>query len=175
MEIILKENFPQLGFVGDKVAVRNGYARNFLIPKGLAIEINKRNEKFVKNQIQAIEARKVKMKQEAQELGDKLCADTFVFKLKVGKKGKTFGSLSAKAIYDEVIAKGYVIDRKQIILSEPVKFVGDFTFKAKLHSELTINVPMKVVAEDLTKEEEQAIAEKEQEEAPIVLEEEKKE
>lgn len=147
MDVILKKDFPQLGFTGDKAVVRAGFARNFLIPNGIAVEINKRNEKFLRNQLQFIEAQKNKLKKEAEELAEKLIAETFQFKLKIGEKGKSFGSLTARDLYNELLARGYDIDRNQIVLAESAKSGGKFNFKAKLHSEVSVEVPFEVIAE----------------------------
>lgn len=168
MEVILQDNYPQLGFVGDKVTVKNGFARNFLIPQGLAVEINRRNEKFLKNKLQQIEAKKIRLKSEADAIGSKIASETFEFQLKVGKKGKAFGSITVKNIFDAVVEKGYNIESNQVTLPSPVKFVGDFTFNVKLHTEVNQEVAFKVVADEVapTKEEEAAEANV-KEEAPV--------
>ena len=121
MQVILQKDYPQLGFIGEQVVVKNGFARNYLIPQGIALEINKRNEKFYRNKLQQIQSKKEKLLTTAQEVGEKLQAETFEFKLKVGAKGKSYGSITSRDIHKTVTGKGFELDRNQIILSEPVK------------------------------------------------------
>lgn len=147
MEIILQQDYPQLGFTGEKHDVKNGFARNFLIPRGIAVEINKANEKFIKNKLQAIEARRSKLLNDAKEIAAKMVAENLQFSIKVGKKGKTFGSLSAREIYDELVKRGYALNRRQVVLTDSIKLAGNFTCQVKLHSDFTAEVPVKVVAD----------------------------
>ncbi len=147
MEVILERDYPQLGFVGDRVQISRGFGRNYLIPQGIAVEVNARNEKFLKNKMQAIATQRAKLKADAQALADKMKSETWEFTLKVGSKGKSFGSVSAKDVYELVIARGYEVDKKQVLLTDAVRSSGDYKFSVKLHSEVTAVVPLKVLAD----------------------------
>ena len=147
MQVILQKDYPQLGFIGEQVVVKSGFARNFLIPQGIALEINKRNEKFYRNKLQQIQSKKQGLLTTAQEVGEKLQAETFEFKLKVGAKGKSYGSITSRDIHKTVTDKGFELDRNQILLSEPIKKAGEFRFQAKLHSDVVVDVSAQVFAE----------------------------
>ena len=121
VEVILKENFPQLGWVGDRVRVRRGFARNWLIPKNIAVEASARNRKQLEHHVAAINAKKVRIQSEAEELRTRLENCSLHFKLKVGKGGKAFGSISARDIQAELAKQGFELDRRQIKLGEPIR------------------------------------------------------
>ena len=147
MQVILQKDYPQLGFIGEQVIVKSGFARNYLIPQGIALEINKRNEKFYRNKLQQIQSKKQGLLTTAQEVGEKLQAETFEFKLKVGAKGKSYGSITSRDIHKVITDKGFELDRNQILLAEPIKKAGEFTFQAKLHSDVVVDVNAQVFAE----------------------------
>lgn len=147
MEVLLIQDFPQLGFVGEQMNVKNGYARNYLIPRGIAIEASSCNAKEMQHRLAMVNARRAKKKAEATELLGKLQQVSLEFKLKFAEEGKSFGSVSVKDIYNALIEKGFEVDRKQLVLSEPIKSVGDYEVAIKLHSEVTAKVPVKVIAE----------------------------
>ncbi len=147
MEVILERDYPQLGFVGDRVQISRGFGRNYLIPQGIAVEVNARNEKFLKNKMQAIATQRAKLKADAEQLSDKMKSEAWEFTLKVGSKGKSFGSVSAKDVYEMVISRGYEVDKKQVVLTDSVRSSGDYKFSVKLHSEVTAIVPLKVLAD----------------------------
>ena len=144
MEVILAKDFTALGFVGDRVAVKNGYARNYLIPKGIAVEAASRNARELKHKLHQINAHKAKMKSEAEEVASKLNLLSFEFTLKIGAQGKSFGSLGTKDIEKYLAEQGFDISRKQITLTDQVKSGGQFPFSIKLHSEVTVPLTMKV-------------------------------
>ena len=147
MDIILEKDYPQLGFVGDRIQVKRGYGRNYLIPQGIAVEINSRNEKFLKNKLAAITAQRNKLKADAEALSQKMTSEEWNFTLKVGSKGKSFGSFSAKNIHEELVARGYQVAKNQVVLADVVKGAGEFKFQVKLHSEVNPRVTFKVNAE----------------------------
>ena len=159
MEVILQENYPSLGYVGDRVQVKRGYARNYLLPRGIAIEAKSRSAKELKHKLAAIEAKRAKLKITAQEDGERLAAVRLEFTLKVGKGGKTFGSISVKDIERELNAKGHPVQRKQIRLGEPIRSLGDSEVQVKLHAEVEIPILVHVEGElmkDAQKEQESA-------------------
>jgi large subunit ribosomal protein L9 len=147
MEIILQEDFPQLGYVGDKVSVKAGFARNFLIPSGIALLATSKQANQLNHRLQAVNAKKVRLKGVAEELGTKLAEVSLEFKLKVGESGKTFGSITTRDIAAAFGEKGFTLDRKQVLLLEPIKMVGSHEIEVKLHSEVVVNVPITVIAE----------------------------
>ncbi len=147
MEVILQENFPSLGYVGDRVNVKGGFARNFLIPRGIAIEASSRNERVLKHRLQHVMAKRIRLKSEAETLGKQLSETSLEFTLKMGDAGKSFGSVTSRDVETALKAKGFEIDRKQIRLTEALRKAGDFTVAVKLHAEVTISVPVKVISE----------------------------
>ena len=147
MEVILQSDFPSLGYVGDRVNVANGYARNYLIPRGLAVEASSRNERQIKHLLSAINVKKARLRGEAEELSKKLEAVSLEFKLKVGEGGKTFGAITTKDIEAALKAQGFDILRKQIRLLEPLKKAGEYKVQVKLHSEVTCSISAKLALE----------------------------
>lgn len=152
MEVILREDFASLGYVGDKVNVRRGYARNFLIPRGIAIDATTRNERLLKHNLSAITAKRVKLKAAAEEEAKRIGEISLQFTLKAGKHGKTFGSITAKDICAALELKGVKIDRKRIKLSEPLKRSGTFAVDARLHAEVSVPLNVEIVAEKFEEE-----------------------
>ena len=147
MEVILKENFPTLGYVGDRVAVRRGYARNFLIPRGIAVELSSGNARQLNHQVGVINARKSKLKREAESMSQRLAEVVLEFSLKTSASGKSFGSITAKDLDTALTAKGFTFDRRQVRLAETIRAAGDYTAHVKLHAEVLAPVAVKVNAE----------------------------
>ncbi len=147
MEVILKENFPSLGYVGDVVKVKSGYARNFLIPRGIASEASSNNARQLAHKMLGINARRAKLKGEAEELGKKLASVTLAYTLKAGEGGKIFGSVHAKDVEASLAAQGFEISKTQIKLSDSIKKAGDFSASIKLHSDVTVTLPIKVTSD----------------------------
>jgi large subunit ribosomal protein L9 len=156
MEVILQSDFPTLGYVGDRVNVANGYARNFLIPRGIAVEASSRNERQIKHLLSSINVKKARLRGEAEELAKRLEAVTLEFKLKVGEGGKTFGSITTKDLEAALKAKGFDILRKQIRQTEPFKKAGEYKVQIKLHSEVAATVGVKLALEGLVEKKEEA-------------------
>ena len=155
MEVILQSNFPSLGYVGDRVNVANGYARNFLIPRGIAVEASSKNERQVKHIVAMIDRKKATLRSEAEELSKKFDAVTLEFKLKAGEGGKVFGAITAKDIESALKAQGFEIMRKQIRLTDTLKKAGESKVQIKLHSEVTSSITVRVGLEgQLEKKEE---------------------
>jgi large subunit ribosomal protein L9 len=152
MEVILKENYPSLGYVGDQVNVKGGFARNFLIPRGIAVEASKRNTRVLTHLLTAINAKKVKLRGQAQEFAAKIEKITVEFTLKLGSGGKSFGSITARDVLLELEKKGIALDRRQVRLSDVVKGAGEYTADIKLHSEVVAKVAVIVKAEKVVKE-----------------------
>lgn len=147
MEVILNQDFPSLGYVGDTVRVRPGYARNYLIPRGVAIEASARNNRQLRHRLLAINAKKIKLRAEAEEFAKRLSTVMLEFNVRIGAQGKAFGAITARDIEAALQKEGVSLDRRQIKLSEPIKKAGEFSVMIKLHSEVLAPVAVRVIAE----------------------------
>jgi large subunit ribosomal protein L9 len=147
MQILLLSDYHSLGFTGDLVEVKRGYARNYLIPKGIASEVNSRSGKESAHKFKLVAQKKAKLKVEALSQAEKLKQLTLEFKLAVGKGGKSFGSVSVKEIVDKLATKGITVDKKQFRSSEPIKTLGEHSLKLKIHSEVTADLKINVVSD----------------------------
>ena len=147
MEVILKEDIVTLGKIGEVVRVRDGYARNYLLPRGLVLEANKRNLKTFEHQKKIVADQKQKITRHAQVVGDQLAGVSLVIAMKVGEEGKLFGSVTTIQIEKALKAKGLNVDRRKIHLDAPIKSVGDYEVPIRLAAELTMLLKVSVVAE----------------------------
>ena len=147
MEVILKQDVTHLGDKDDIVKVRNGYALNYLIPQGLAIQASDSAKKVLaENQRQA--AHKIaKIKQEAMDVADKLKALDIKIPM-VGQDGKIFGSVTSLQIANQLKEKGFDLDRKRIAIAEDIKTLGSFVALINLHKEVKVEVPFEVIAKE---------------------------
>lgn len=146
MEVILREDHLPLGYVGDTVRVKRGYARNYLLPRGLAVEASSTNSRALKHQLAGIMAKRVKKKAEAEQFGSVLSQVIVEFTLKMGAQGKSFGSITSRDIETALKGLGYQVDRRQIKLAEAIKGAGLHKAEVKLHSEVTVPLQVKVIA-----------------------------
>ena len=146
MEVILREDYLPLGYVGDTVKVKRGFARNFLIPRGVAIEASSQNEKVLRHKLSAIVAKRIKKKAEAEAFGATLSQIIVEFTLKIGAGGKSFGAITTKDVEAALKNLGYAVDRRQIRLLEVIKSPGAHKAEVKLHSEVTVPLQIKVLA-----------------------------
>jgi large subunit ribosomal protein L9 len=147
MEVILKEDVANLGHRGDVVKVADGYGRNFLLPRKLALQATLANKAVIEQMKSAAVRRSAEEKVQAQELLTKLEPITLTFTRKSGENGQLFGSVTTADIAGELAAKGFDIDRRKIQLSEPIKSLGNFTVSVKLHREVTAHVGVHVAAD----------------------------
>jgi large subunit ribosomal protein L9 len=148
MEVILKEDVNKLGHRGDVVKVAEGYGRNFLLPKKLAMEATPGNKAVIEQMKQASVRRSAKEKSEAELLVNQLNQVELVFKRKVGENDHLFGSVTASEIAQQLEQKGFTIDRRKLQLEEPLRQLGEFHVPVKLHREVTAHVKVTVKAED---------------------------
>jgi large subunit ribosomal protein L9 len=148
MDVILREDIDNLGSRGDLVKVARGYARNFLLPKRLAVEATDANRKIVEQERQAHLRKEAKLKGEAADLGKLMEGLTLTIKQKAGENDQLFGSVTAKDIADALAAKNYTIDRRRIILDEPIKQLGEYKVPLRLHKEVTTEVTVQVEKEE---------------------------
>ena len=140
MEVILKEDINKLGHRGDVVKVAEGYGRNYLIPKKLAIEATPGNKAVIEQMKAAAVRKSVKEKGSAEELGKQLDGVTVEFTRKSGEHDQLFGSVTSADIAHALEAKGLTIDRRKVLLDVPLKTVGEFKVPVKLHREVTVTV-----------------------------------
>jgi large subunit ribosomal protein L9 len=142
MKIILKQDVAKIGKKGELLEVKEGYARNFLIPNGLAAEATGSAMKQVEEEKKISERKKAKEKEEAQVLASKLKGTTITLRHKAGETGHLFGSITSAEIAEALVEKGHKIDKKTIMLDEPIRLVGQYSVKIKLHFEVTATLPV---------------------------------
>ncbi len=147
MEVILREEIESLGNRGDLVKVANGYARNFLLPRRLAVAATESNKKIVEQERQAHLRREAKVIADATELGKLIGALSVTISQCAGENDQFCGSLTAQDIANALEKQGYHIERKKIHLDEPIKTLGDHKVTVRLHSEVSIEIPVHVVKE----------------------------
>jgi len=146
MKVILKENVETLGHIGDIVKVAPGYARNYLLPKGLAIEATEKNAKALDHALRQMAYKKNKIMEAAKSLAEKLEGLAIELFHQAGEEGKLFGSVTNMEIAAFLKGKGFEIDRKTILLVEPIKSLGDYTVPVKIAQEVTANLKVSVKA-----------------------------
>ena len=147
MEVILLENIETLGSRGQIVKVANGYGRNFLLPKKMAVAATPQNRKWVEQQRVRFLKLEAKERGEAEDLGKLMEGITIVATRRSGEKGQLFGSVTSMDIEEGLAAQGYKISRRKIHLASPLKSVGEFDVPVKLHPDVTITVKVRVEAE----------------------------
>ncbi|MBK8857646.1 MAG: 50S ribosomal protein L9 [Opitutaceae bacterium] len=147
-EVLLVKPVEGLGGEGDQVKVRAGYARNFLLPRNIAVPLTAANRK----QVEALKKRRAVREAEelggAQELAKKLEKTSLAFAVKTGEGGKMFGAITSADIHGKLVAAGFDLDRKRIHLHTPVKTLGQHTVKVKLHPEVSVDLNFDVVSEN---------------------------
>jgi large subunit ribosomal protein L9 len=147
MEVILKEDVPNLGLRGDVVKVADGFGRNYLLPRKMAMQATEANKAVIEQMKAAAERRSASEKAQAEELLTKLDPVVLSFTRRAGEAGHLFGSVTSADIASELAAQGFEVDRRKIQLGEPLKSLGDFKVAIRLHREVTARVTVKVQAE----------------------------
>ena len=144
MQVILLERIAQLGQMGDVVRVRDGYARNFLLPQGKALRATKANAKRFEAERAQLEARNLERRSEAATVAAKLDGQSFIVVRQAGETGQLYGSVSARDLADALTAGGFTVERSQVVLNQPIKAIGLHTVAIALHpeveSKITVNV-----------------------------------
>jgi large subunit ribosomal protein L9 len=148
MEIILREDIDKLGQRGQVVKVAAGYARNFLLPRKLAVPANESNKKIVEQERQAHLRREAKVQADAQDLAKLMAHVEVSIAQKAGENDQLFGSVTSADIAVALEKQGYTIDRKKVHLEEPIKTLGDFKVSLRLHREVAVEIPVHVVREE---------------------------
>ncbi len=146
MKVILQENLDNLGQIGDIVKVAPGYARNYLLPKGFAIEATEKNAKALEHAKRQLAYKKNKALEAAKNLAGKLEGLAINLTHQAGEEGKLFGSVTNMEIAAFLKQNGFEIDRKKIVLAEPIKQVGEYTVPVKIHPEVAASVKVTVAA-----------------------------
>ncbi|MGH9325854.1 MAG: 50S ribosomal protein L9 [Terriglobia bacterium] len=147
MEIILIENVDNLGSRGQLVKVADGYGRNHLLPKKLAVAATPQNRKWVEQQRQKFLKQEAKERGEAEELGQLVTGQRLTFVRKAGEQGTLFGSVTAMDIAEQLATQGYHIDRRKIHLSSPLKTIGEHEVPVRLHRDVAVTLKVTVEAE----------------------------
>ena len=143
MKIILVEDIKNLGKKGDVLDVKDGQARNHLIPNNLAIEANKKNLNALNSKNESIERIDFQNKQAALDISNKLQKELLMFKVKENA-GKLFGSITTLSIYEELVKLGYKVNKRNIDLKKPINTLGDFKVRIKLYNEVFCNISIEV-------------------------------
>ena len=152
MEVILREHVDNLGRRGEIVKVADGYARNYLLPRKLALPATEGNRKHVERERKIMEAREAEEKGQAASIATRLSAVDITIARRVGETEALYGSVTAADIADYLKARGFEIDRRKLILPEPIKTLGDHDVPLKLHREVTVPLTVHVVREGAPRE-----------------------
>lgn len=147
MNVVLLETIEGLGSVGQEVRVKDGYARNYLIPKGLALQASDKNLRAFRDRIQARIRSEAKSRDHAQKMSEQLSSLTLTFTVKSGMEGKLFGSVTTTDIYEALTSKGFQVDKKKIHLGEPIRHVGTHEVEVRLYPGVTSRIKVEVVGE----------------------------
>lgn len=147
MTVILSEDVANLGHVGDVVSVREGYGRNFLVPRGLAIPASSRNLKVLEHQKTVLAGKRQKLMKAATEVAKKLADTSVTLARKAGDEDKLFGSVTNRDVADALALLGYKVDKRNVVIDTPIKNLGVYTVDVKLHANVGAKVKVYVVAE----------------------------
>jgi large subunit ribosomal protein L9 len=146
-QVLLREDIDNLGARGEIVRVKAGYARNYLLPRQLAVEATASNVKQIEGERAALAKREAKERSTAELQANQLKSLTLKFERKVGEAGVLYGSVTSMDIAHELQNQGYEIDRRKIVLREPIKRFGNYTVPMRLHRDVTVDIPVTVLGE----------------------------
>lgn len=147
MEIILREDVAHLGKAGEVVAVKDGYARNYLLPRGLAYQATAGNKRRIEVEHQRRDARLATERGDAEQLAQKLAAVSLTFTVKAGEGDKLFGSITAQDIVQQLKEQGFALDKRRVALDEPIKMIGIYKVPIRLDAGVQAEVRVWVVKE----------------------------
>jgi large subunit ribosomal protein L9 len=147
MEVILREHIDNLGRRGDVVKVAAGYARNYLLPRKLALAVTEANRRQIEREREAAEARELEEKSQAEAFAQRLGQVEIEIARRVGESDTLYGSVTSADIAQALAAKGFEIEKRKIQLAEPLKAIGETSVAVKVHREVTVPVKVKVVPE----------------------------
>ena len=144
MKVVLLERVEKLGAIGDVVSVKDGFARNFLLPRSKALRATQANLKVFEGQRANIEARNAEAKAQAEKAGTKLDGSSYILIRQAGESGQLYGSVAGRDVSDAIAAAGGRVDRSQVILDRPIKTLGIHSVKVRLHAEVTVTVNVNI-------------------------------
>lgn len=158
MEVILLERIERLGQMGDVVNVKDGFARNFLLPKNKALRANSENLEFFEKEKINLEAKNLKLKTEAETISEKINVNNYVIIRQASDTGQLYGSVNSGDIKEKLVEEGFIIEKNQVVLDRPIKEIGHHEIKVKLHPEVTSKISIYITrsndeAESLIKDE----------------------
>jgi large subunit ribosomal protein L9 len=145
VEVILKQDIPKLGKMGDVVRVRDGYARNYLLPRGMALVANQRNLRVLEHQRRILQEKRGRVLRQAQSLAEKLAQVALTVPARVGETGRLFGSVTNLDLEQALREQGVEIDRRDILLEGPIKAVGEYEVPVRIAPEVTAQIKVRVV------------------------------
>lgn len=148
MKVILRKDVDNLGNMGEVVTVKSGYARNFLIPREFAYMASPGAVKALEVEKKQFAKRRLKEKGDAEFLANALSELQISIAMKVGEEGKLYGSVTNQMVADELVLKGYAVDKKHIIIDEPIRSLGVFSVKVKLFTDVVANLKVWVISEE---------------------------
>ena len=140
MEVILLERIERLGQMGDVVVVKDGFARNFLLPKNKALRANKENLEFFEKEKINLEAKNLKLKTEAEAVSEKITVNNYIIIRQASDTGQLYGSVNSGDIKEKLQEEGFSIEKNQVVLDRPIKEIGHHEIRVKLHPEVTSNI-----------------------------------
>lgn len=146
VQLILREDVSKLGAAGELVSVKPGYARNYLLPRGLATVATSSRIKELEHNRRVIEDKLARQLKDVNALRHRLLATPLSFEAQAGEEGKLFGSITSQNIADQLAEKGYPVDRRKISLDEPLKTLGEHEVDIKLHREVTATIKVTITA-----------------------------
>ena len=149
MKVILKEDVDNLGDMGNVVEVKNGYGRNYLIPRDLAVEASTKNIKQLEHQKKLLQSKIKKAKLEGEDLASRISAISISIEVKSGEEGKLFGSVTSKDIAEAIAAQGVEIDKRKINLQEPIKRLGEYEIPVRVRQDVNATVKLEVKSSDV--------------------------
>ena len=145
MEVILRQAVENLGHPGDVVTVSNGFARNYLLPRGVAYQATEGNKKRISQEKARLEAAEGQRRGAAEEIAKKLEEVSITFAARVGEEGKLFGSVTTQDIADQLAAQGFTIEKRQVDLHEPIKALGVYRVPVKLHADVKPEIKVWII------------------------------
>ena len=148
MKVILTQEMHDLGLEGDIVDVAKGFARNYLIPKGIALEASEQNIKLMETKRKKIEVKKVEAKEEAEKIKERMAEVEITISQKVGEEDKLYGSVTSMDIASHLEEQGITIDRRKIALDKPIKTLGEYEVRVKLYPGVTGSIKVFVIPEE---------------------------
>lgn len=147
MKVVLTQDMESLGLGGEIVNVAKGYARNYLIPQGMALEATEQNIKLTEMQRKNIEIKRIKAKEEALKVKERLSGISVTIAQKVGEEDKLYGSVTTMDIAEQLEKQGITVERRRMVLDKPIKTLGDFAVTVKLHPDVSASIKVVVVPE----------------------------